>query len=384
MISLTKHVTAWVALASLGLSSCRLMRPDDFDPTGDPVAAAAASANPDLPFIDFKAGALPDAAALAPSGAPYLIRPGDGLEIEVANHPESLARSIVLPDGMLYYDVADGVQAAGKTLAEVERKLSKQLLDDYAHPIVSANLYDVQGSRYTILGQVKEPGSYPINTPTTLLNAIASAGGMASANLGSRTTDLGDLSRSVIVRDGKLMPVDFEKLIEAGDMRHNVYVKPGDYIFMPSAGSEKVYVLGAVGNPTTLPYSSRVTLVSAIASAGGLQPGAFASGVILIRGSFHEPKVAGVNLRKIVRGKAKNFKMQPGDIIWVPKRPWIKLEEYAKLAMTSVATSMALNEAYKLSDRYEDYRTVTNNNTLVIDAGNTKVKKTNTVTEPAP
>jgi polysaccharide export outer membrane protein len=383
MIALTKHFSIWLAAASLGLASCKLGR-DDFDPAGDPIAAAAAAANPALPFIDFKAGALPDGATLRPSNSAYVIRPGDGLEIEVSNHPESLARSIVLPDGMLYYDVADGVHAAGKTLAEVERELSKQLLDDYAHPIVSANLYDVQGSRYTILGQVKEPGSYPINTPTTLLNAIASAGGMASANLGSRTTDLGDLSRSVIVRDGKLMPVDFEKLIEGGDMRHNVYVKPGDYIFMPSAGTEKVYVLGSVVNPTTLPYSSRVTLISAIASAGGLQEGAFASGVLLIRGSFHEPKVAGVNLRKIVRGKAKNFKMQPGDIIWVPKRPWHKLEEYAKLAMTSVATSMALNEAYKMYDRYDDYRDVTNNNTVIIDTGSSTKTKTRTVSEPAP
>ncbi len=379
-ISQVKRPLLAVAICT-ALPSCKLARTSDFDPAGDPAiaAAASASASTHLPFIELDRDLLPDRKTLVPDGKPYRLRPGDGLELEVAGHPESLGRSIVLPDGMLYYDVAEGVRAGGETIAEVERELSKQLVGNYAAPIVSANLYDVQGSRYTILGQVRQPGTYPLSAPTTLLNAIASAGGLSSGNIAGKTRDLSDLGRSVVVRDGRLMPVNFEKLIRAGDMRHNIYLQAGDYIFMPASGTEKVYVLGSVANPTTVPYSSDLTLVSAIASARGLQQGAFANGVVLIRGSFHEPKLAGVDLRDVLRGKAKNFRLQPGDIIWVPRRPWYKLEEYAKLAITSIATSVALNEAYKIFEDEDDDDD--SRNTVNVNVGGSPAPTTTTTNE---
>jgi polysaccharide export outer membrane protein len=249
---------------------------------------------------------------------------------------------------MLYFDAAEGVRAGGKTVAQVEEALAEQLSDVYSFPVVSANMYDVQGNRFTVLGQVKNPGSYPLRQPTTLIDAIASAGGLHSANLSGKTKDLADLGRSVLIRDGKMMSINFRKLIEGGDMAHNVYMKPGDYVFLPATGKEKVYVLGSVNSPTAFPYSSRVTLISAVAAARGIKQEAYASGLVLIRGSFDEPKLAGVNLRKILRGEELNFHLLPGDIIWVPKKPWSKLSEYAELALASVATSVALNESYEL------------------------------------
>ena len=119
-------------------------------------------------------------------------------------------------------------------------------------------------------------------------------------------------------------------LVDPSGTAHNIFLRPGDYVFLPATGREKVYVLGAVANPTVVPYSSRVTLVSAIAAARGPVPEAFTKGLVLVRGSFHKPRVAAVDLRDIVLGRSPNFRLQPGDIVWVPRKPWNKLEEYTR------------------------------------------------------
>lgn len=350
---------AFPLIACLALASCKLPKGASFEPSAAPLSGVAGNAALDLPFLELTGAAAPSKALLFPEDAPYTLRPGDVLEIDVVDVPGTATRSVVLPDGMLYFDAAKGVKASGRTVAQIEEALSEQLGEVYSFPIVSANMYDVQGNRYTVLGQVKNPGSYPLRQPATLIDAIASAGGLHSANLSGRTKDLADLGRSVLIRDGQMMPINFRKLIEGGDMMHNVYMKPGDYVFLPAAGSEKVYVLGSVNSPTAFPYSSRVTLVSAVAAARGIREEAYASGLVLIRGSFHEPKLAGVNLRKIMRGEALNFHLRPGDIVWVPKKPWNKLNEYAKLALGSVAASVALNQSYEIfgeEERQNDNR----------------------------
>lgn len=350
-------------------SSCKLPKSGiGKDNSFDPVSVTVGDAGEDMPFLELTGSAAPSKSALQPEKSPYRLRPGDVLEVEVVGDPKTMARTVVLPDGMLYFDAADGVRAGGQTVAAVEAALAKQLSAIYSFPVISANLHDVQGNRYTVIGQVKTPGSYPLRQPTTLIDAIASAGGLASSNFGSKTTDLADLSRSALIRNGKMMPVNFRKLVEQGDMMHNVYMKPGDYVFLPAAGSEKVYVLGSVNRPTTMAYSSRVTLISAIAAARGVKKYAYTSGLVLIRGSFTEPKLARVNLRGIMTGKAKNFHLKPGDIVWVPKQPWSKLSEYGSVALSSVATSVALNEAY------ETFGTQQNNNDGAVDAGANNVE----------
>ncbi len=182
--------------------------------------------------------------------------------------------------------------------------------------------------------------------PTTLLEAISAAGGFMSSELGGKTQDIADLKRSIVVRDNKIIPADFDALVRDGDMSQNIYIRPGHYIFLPAEGTEKIFVLGAVNRPTGVPYSSRVTVVSAIAAAQGARPNAHTTKSILLRGSLRAPQAAVVNLKAILRGRAPNFHLQPGDILWVPKEPWYKLEEYGKVAAEGAGTSIALQQSY--------------------------------------
>ncbi|MGI9241778.1 MAG: polysaccharide biosynthesis/export family protein, partial [Verrucomicrobiales bacterium] len=289
--------------------------------------------------------ALP-AGALEPEGGPVRLGPGDVLDIEIVETPDTRATVVVMPDGMLHFDLAGGVRASGMSLVELERKLALRLQEHYPFPIVSINMASAQSRSYTILGQVNKPGTYPMGQPTTLLEAISGAGGFLSSELGGKTQDIADLKRSIVVRDNKIVPADFDALVRSGDMSQNIYIRPGDYVFLPAAGTEKVFVLGAVNRPTGVPYSSRVTVVSALAAAQGPRRVAHTKKAILLRGSLRAPQAAVVNLKAILRGTAPNFHLQAGDILWVPKEPWYKLEEYGKVAAEGAGTSIALQQAY--------------------------------------
>ena len=129
-------------------------------------------------------------------------------------------------------------------------------------------------------------------------------------------------------------------------MSQNIYIRPGDYIFLPAEGTDKVFVLGAVNRPTGVAYSSRTTVMSALAAAMGPTSNAYSMRAILLRGSAKNPQAAVVNLNAIYKGREKNFRLEPGDILWIAKEPWHKLEEYAKVAAESAATSIALQQSF--------------------------------------
>jgi polysaccharide export outer membrane protein len=304
-----------------------------------------------LDFYEFRRRNSPDPALLNPAGGVYLLGPGDRIAVEVVDTPKTREEVMVLPDGMLYYDMSDGVRAAGRNLRQVEAALAEQLREDYVFNMVSATLISPASRNYTVLGQVKKPGSYPLSKPTTLLEAIAEAGGSGSVNSGEA---LADLPRCVVIRGGEMLPVDFEALIQRGEMQHNIYLLPQDYIFMPAEGKDRVYVLGAVKMPKAVPYTSRLSVVGALASAQGLAQEAYPQGALVVRGSFSNPKFATTNLNKILRGQRADFKLLPGDIIWVPEKPWQKLSEYAKYGLVAAASSYSLTESSKIFFDYSE------------------------------
>ncbi len=285
-----------------------------------------------------------DPVLLDPDPAPYRLGPGDKVMIEIAERDGTAQICLVMPDGNIYFDLAGGVEAQGKTLAELSQVLSERLGEHYTQPIVTVNLSEVQNARYQVLGAVNTPGVYPIDKPTRLLDAISTAGGMLNGTLGTVTQEMAALNRAMVIRGGKALPVNFQSLVKEGDMTQNIYVKSGDYIYLPSAQNQKIYVLGWVVAPRAISFSQPITAIEAIAKAEGPRPNAFLSRAIVIRGSTTDPVVAVVNLRDVAVGRGADFTLESGDILWVPKNPWSKLGEYVYEILDSAATAVAVAE----------------------------------------
>ncbi len=287
-----------------------------------------------------------DRSLLQSPGGPYRVGPGDELDIEVAELKDTRARTKVMPDGMLYYDVAKGIDVKDKTIGEISVLLSKALENDYVNPVVTVNVAKADSQRFWMLGQVQKPGAYPITKPTNLITALSLGGGLLT-NVESNEVsnpEAADLERAILIRNGNLIPVDFERLVREGDMSQNVYVRSGDYIFIPSLTTRSFYVLGSVVKPGPVYFERGATLISAVAAAGGPQPQAIATKALILRGGTLNPKVAVVNLRAIMKGQEPDLKLEGGDIVWVPRSPWSKLETYVEAVLITAAQAVAVQE----------------------------------------
>lgn len=347
------------ASAALALGSCAYLKTPDREfkthpnfaydladtPEDAPFETAASDAkNPSFQQLSFEKRL--DSGLLRPPAGPYRVGPGDVLDIEVAENAATRQRVRVLPDGMLHYDVAPGVRVTGLTIAEISKRLSDHLSEDYVAPVVTVNVAEADSQRFWLLGQVRTPGAYPVRKPTTLIEALSLGGGLLTfgevQEVGN--PEAADLERAILIRDGDLVPVNFERLVREGDMSQNVYVRGGDYLFVPSLTSRSVYVLGEVPQPGPVFYESGTTLVTAVAAAGGVNKNAVASKALIIRGGTLRPQVAVVNVEAVLRGRESDLRLEGGDIVWVPRTPWTKLNDYVEAVLVTAGQAVAVQE----------------------------------------
>ena len=291
-----------------------------------------------------------DHSLLQPSTEPFTLGPGDRLQIQLLGEPASKTATVVAPDGKIYFSLLPGIDVWGLTLgqakAQIERELSNYIKNQ---PQVSLVLREVQSKHVWILGDVQAPGIYPLSSPTTLLEAISLAGG--TLNLSSfrqneafgASDELADLRRSFVLRQGKRVPVDFQRLIQRGDLSQNIYLQPDDFIYLPAATSREIYVLGAVAQPRAVPFKQGMTVASAVASTYGTIDGAYLQHVAVVRGSLSHPQIAVVDYKYVIRGTAPDIALQPGDIVYVPFSPYRYLTRYAQLIVDTFVSSVAIN-----------------------------------------
>src|ERR1043166_620550 len=288
---------------------------------------------------------------LKPQTNLFTLGPGDKLEIELLGDPTSKTVTTVGPDGKIYFNLLSALDVWGLTLAQtktlIEQELGKFIRDQIQ---VSLTLRAVESQRVWLLGRLQSPGVYPMPAPMTLLEAISLAGGTMTlantrdVNVLPSSEELADFRRSFVMRQGKLLPVDFDRLLRQGDLSQNIYLQPDDFVYFPSANAREVYVLGAVAQPLAVPYNEEMTLVEAIASALGTIKDAYWYEVAVVRGSLSQPKVALVNYRAIVHGTQPDIKLEPQDIVYVPFTSYRYLYKYLDVVMQTFVSSVAINE----------------------------------------
>ncbi len=280
---------------------------------------------------------------LAPSSQPFTLGPGDKVELEILGRTGTRAATFVCPDGKIYFDLLPGMDVWGLTLAEAKQRLESGLSEYYVRPQVAVSLVQVESKRVWVLGRLNKSGIFPLDGPMTLVEAISRAGGLFTSRFSGVTEELADLNHSFIVRRGELLPVNFQKLLRGGDTRQNIYLEPDDFIYLPSSLSSQIYVLGAVNGPRPVGFVDNMTLSTAIAKALGTAPGAHLSQVAIVRGSLSEPKVAVVDLKAVLTGRAPDVRLEARDIVYVPQSPYRTLERYAKMITDTFANTVAAN-----------------------------------------
>ena len=257
----------------------------------------------------------------------YRLRIGDRLTMAIYGEPHTKRSVVVDFTGSISYLLVDSLPAVGHTIDDVRKHMEQRLKKFYRNPVLIMTATEVLPDFYTIIGEARRPGKKTLIGNATLLSALAEGGGFNNRIFRNQTVDTVDLERSFISRRGKVLPVDFVKLVKCGDATQDVKLENGDYIYLASQQLQKVYVLGEIGSPSSIDVIDTITLTQAIALAGGINSFRASSRVAVIRGSLGCPEYFLIDINRILKGKACDFPLCPNDIVYVPPRKFQVLRE---------------------------------------------------------
>jgi polysaccharide export outer membrane protein len=241
-----------------------------------------------------------------------LIGPGDMVHVQVFDTPELEEHARVTDAGELPLILGGNVKVAALTPEGAARAIEKVLLNGHylLHPQVLVTVDEFVTQKVSVMGEVKAPGAYPINTPRSVLDVLTMAGGL---------TDLAD-RKIVIERHGTGEKVAYYFSNEPGvAIDTSVRVDPGDEVVVPRAGI--VYVLGDVARPggyTMTNNEARISVLELVARAGGTNHSAVPSHAKLIRKSGGGYVETPLPLSAMQKGKRADMQLQPADIVYVP------------------------------------------------------------------
>jgi polysaccharide export outer membrane protein len=243
----------------------------------------------------------------------YRVGPRDLISVHVDEDAKLNGDRRVSEAGTINLPVLGDVPVVGKTTPEITQAVKKLLEDKYMQRAsVDVQVIEFRSRPISVIGAVKQPGNLGFSGRWTLLEALTAAGGLTE-NHGNvvyvlRRSDNG-LSDQVTI--------DLDDLLVRGDQAVNVPIFANDLINVPVTVEVTVYCLGEVAKPGALLFKSneRITLLAAIAHAGGLT--GRASNKILVKRAAHGdgPAEITVDYKRILAGREPDVDLRQGDVI---------------------------------------------------------------------
>lgn len=261
-----------------------------------------------------------------------LLGSGDLLDVEVFDTPELSAKLRVTPDGAITLPVGGQVTVQNLTPLQASRLIEARLRDAQVmgdpHVSVFVNEYATQG--VTVLGEVRNPGTYTLLGEHSLYSALSAAGGTSTFAGASITVSHRNSAGHPV-----LIPVHSPNYSE---VERTMPVEPGDVIVVSKA--DLVYVVGDVGHPGAYYEQSGepMSVLNALALASGLNHTAAGTKASIVRKTTDGAVTIPVNLDRIMKNKEKNLVLEASDILVIPRSGAKVLLETALPSATAAVT----------------------------------------------
>ena len=266
-----------------------------------PVDVTALRADPDQP--------QPTGGTETPANGALLLDVGDVLDVRVFDTPELSGKFRVDSHGNIALPIGGTIEVKGLMPEQVQvlveqRFRQREILRD---PHVEVFVLEYATQRVTVMGEVRNPGVYPMGGKRNVLDFISVAGG--PTNAASKTALLTHKNSPA-----QPIAVDLNSSLENESQPQ---VEPGDRIVVTRAGI--VYVVGDVGRPGgyLIENKKTITVVRALALAQGLNKTAKMDAK-LIRNTAAGRTETDLPLKKILANQAVDPKLQNEDILFVP------------------------------------------------------------------
>ena len=280
---------------------------------------------------------------------PYLIGPGDVLNIVVWDHPEltiaaagSLATDAgslspvgngynVSPQGLVQFPYVGTLKLSGMTEYDARDLLTQRLAKYLKDPQVTVRIQSYRSGRIYMDGEVRTPGLQALNDiPMTLPEALGRAGGF---------TATADRSAIAITRNGSTTTVNLAQLTERGVNPTGILLSHGDLVRVLAREDAKVFVMGEVLRPSTQTLrNGRLTLNEALGDSGGVSP---VSGdprqIFVIRAANRaQPEIYHLDAHSpTAYAMAEGFELQARDVVYVDPAPLVRWNRVISLILPS-------------------------------------------------
>jgi len=164
---------------------------------------------------------------------PYLVGPGDTLNVVVWRNPDLSMIVTVSPDGKITTPLVEDLPASGKTATQLAREMEKVLAKYIQSPVVTVIVTSFVGpyhQQVRVIGEAAKPQALAYREYMTLLDVMIAVGGI---------TDFADGNKASILRTGggktQQFGVRLKDLVRGGDLSANVAMRPGDVLIIPQS-----------------------------------------------------------------------------------------------------------------------------------------------------
>lgn len=219
--------------------------------------------------------------------------------------------------GEINHPILGSVSIGGLSREEAEARLTELLESRFlqeGRATVSVEISESRSQAINVVGAVHSPGSIEFSESLTLIEAITAAGGL-TADQGNSVFVYRRASNGLTDQ----IEISTRDLLTRADPAVNLPLFPQDLVNIPQTVDVVLYCVGEVNEPGALTFKSneRITLLAAIARAGGLTDRAAKKIVIRRQGEDGEPVSIEADYRDIFSGKTPDIELQAGDVVTV-------------------------------------------------------------------
>ena len=324
--------------------------------------------------------------ATSPVGPDYLIGPGDQITLTLWGTTEGIFNLTVSKEGQVTLPKVGVVAVAGTRFGELEHTLRRHLSRYYTNFNLSVAMGKLKTITVYLVGEVTTPGSYSLNSLTSVYGALVAAGG---------PTKKGTLRSIQVLRGGRVVKtIDLYDFLLKGDRSQDIRLQHEDTIFVPLIGPI-AGVSGSVYRPAIYELKGNESIGDVLQTAGGIMPIAFANRLQVYRFSNNEKKLlidvnvpadppGTANAKDMLREKVRNMDLlsihpiynkvwelvnlqgdvrNPGDFQW---RQDLRLREIIQDGELLPTADLNRAEVIRLTDDYQDRKIIPVNLALLM------------------
>ncbi len=163
----------------------------------------------------------------------FLLGPEDVLEVFVWRNQDLSREVVIRPDGLISMPLIGDVRASGLTADQLAVRIQKRLKEFKDSPMVSVHIKAVNSYSVYVMGEVANPGKFQLKSYTTILQAIALAGGFGQFAARNKIQVIRNNANGGSIPHEIHIPVRYDDLIDGTGEPGNFILKSGDILVVP-------------------------------------------------------------------------------------------------------------------------------------------------------